>query len=70
MSPSLATPIPKPGGQDWLQKTEQQKQIITVREAARSQGFPDSYIFESINMTPSKVTGNSPAQYFCFPLLT
>lgn len=34
---------------------DQQKRIITVREAARSQGFPDSHVFESINTKPSKI---------------
>ncbi|KIM49346.1 hypothetical protein M413DRAFT_15448 [Hebeloma cylindrosporum] len=32
-----------------------QKRIVTVREAARSQGFPDTHVFESINTTPSKI---------------
>ena len=33
----------------------QQKRIITVRECARAQGFPDSYVFKSINTDPSKI---------------
>ncbi|KAF4614568.1 hypothetical protein D9613_003147 [Agrocybe pediades] len=32
-----------------------QKRIITVREAARSQGFPDDYIFKSINTKPTQI---------------
>ena len=32
-----------------------QKRIITVRECARAQGFPDCYVFKSINTDPSKI---------------
>jgi hypothetical protein len=33
----------------------QQKRIVTVRECARAQGFPDHYEFLSANKEPSKV---------------
>ncbi|KDR81704.1 hypothetical protein GALMADRAFT_239835 [Galerina marginata CBS 339.88] len=52
-----------------------QKRIITVREAARSQGFPDDYVFESVNNTPSLIVqdqlrqiGNAVAVPFALAL--
>ncbi|PPR01483.1 hypothetical protein CVT26_015106 [Gymnopilus dilepis] len=52
-----------------------QKRIITVREAARSQGFPDDYIFESCNTSPSQIVqdqlrqiGNAVAVPFALAL--
>ncbi|KAF8965236.1 S-adenosyl-L-methionine-dependent methyltransferase [Flammula alnicola] len=52
-----------------------QKRIITVREAARCQGFPDSYIFESTDLRPGmiirdqlKQIGNAVAVPFALAL--
>ena len=35
-----------------------QKRIITVRECARAQGFPDHYVFESADSNPQKMVDN------------
>ncbi|KJA27122.1 hypothetical protein HYPSUDRAFT_212781 [Hypholoma sublateritium FD-334 SS-4] len=52
-----------------------QKRIITVREAARCQGFPDSYIFASVEDKPAKIVedqlkqiGNAVAVPFALAL--
>jgi len=39
-----------------------QKRIITVRECARAQGFPDSYVFKSVNTDPSKIVQDQTRQ--------
>jgi len=38
------------------------KRIITVRECARAQGFPDCYVFKSINTDPSKIVQDQNRQ--------
>ena len=50
-----ATPIGKQGR--WLHPT--QPRIITVREAARIQGFPDAFVFPGQPMTRYKQIGNA-----------
>ena len=35
-----------------------QKRIISVRECARAQGFPDHYVFKSADSNPQKMVDN------------
>lgn len=42
----------------------QQKRILTVRECARAQGFPDSYEFLSPHSVPAKIVDDVGTIYF------
>lgn len=39
-----------------------QKRIVSVRECARAQGFPDYYVFKSVDGTPQRVVDNQIRQ--------
>ena len=47
-----------------------QARSITVREAARLQGFPDDYIFEGTNADQYKMIGNAVPPIFSKVLAT
>jgi len=36
----------------------QQKRIVSVRECARAQGFPDYYVFKSVDNKPQRMVDN------------
>ncbi|KAF8077759.1 C5-DNA-methyltransferase [Lyophyllum atratum] len=47
--------------QSWLLHPSQ-KRIVSVRECARAQGFPDHYIFKSVDESPQKLVENQIRQ--------
>ncbi|EGO21115.1 hypothetical protein SERLADRAFT_417509 [Serpula lacrymans var. lacrymans S7.9] len=55
---ALTTVAPNAKGGNLLHPS--QKRIVTVRECARAQGFPDSYEFLSVNTGPEKIVADTP----------
>ncbi|KAI0039551.1 S-adenosyl-L-methionine-dependent methyltransferase [Auriscalpium vulgare] len=57
-----ATTTVRPNSQGSSVLHPTQKRVLTVRECARSQGFPDHWKFKSVNDTPSRILGDQLRQ--------
>ncbi|KAK3229411.1 hypothetical protein Dsin_001292 [Dipteronia sinensis] len=60
--------IPKRSGADWHDLREEKDRIITVREYARSQGFPDGYKFAGNIHNKHRQIGNAVPPPLAFAL--
>ncbi|OMP01120.1 hypothetical protein COLO4_12145 [Corchorus olitorius] len=60
--------IPKRPGADWQDLPDEKDRILTVRECARSQGFPDSYKFSGNIQHKHRQIGNAVPPTLAFAL--